>query len=711
MAIRVAIIGGGCAGITTAFELSRPEHRGKFEVTVYQQGWRLGGKGASGRGPSDRIEEHGLHIWMGFYENAFRLLRECYAELNRDPETSPMPDWQDAFYPDPYVGVMEPTADGGSLPWAAVFPPGQGLPGDPIEDGNPFSVRFYLQRSAELLRVLFEAIQLKQDRAGSPRDADASQTGLTQTAEQLLRMGQLASLGALAQGATVLAGLVGQVSPTSSNLVLRLAEALAGNTRDQIERLTHEDMELKRLWIVLDLLLAGIRGILSYGLLTDPRGFDAIDDFDSREWLRLNGASETALQSGFLSGIYDLVFGYEQGDRRQPSVGAGQGLRGALRMFFGYRGAFFWKMRAGMGDVVFAPFYEVLARRGVRFEFFHRLEHVKMADPASLADGEKGYVEALEFDVQAHLRNPGHYQPLVDVKGLPCWPSEPAWDQLVDGDALRDEGRDFECFWDTRRVSTRRLQVGQDFDFVVLAVGLGAIPHLCSELVDRDPRWRAMVDHVQTIPTQAFQLWMNEDMKDLGWTGPPITVTAFDSTFDTWADMRQLIDAESWPSRGPRACRAIAYFCSALAGHARIPGRDDSTYPARASAQVREDAIRHLDERIHELWPNALRPGGGFRWELLLDPAGATGEKRFDTQFWTANVNPSDRYVLALPGSWRYRISPLDESYDNLTLAGDGTACGFIEGCVEAAVISGRLAAHALSLSPPLAEIVGFDHP
>ena len=29
----------------------------------------------------------------------------------------------------------------------------------------------------------------------------------------------------------------------------------------------------------------------------------------------------------------------------------------------------------------------------------------------------------------------------------------------------------------------------------------------------------------------------------------------------------------------------------------------------------------------------------------------------------------------------------------------------------EAAVISGRLAAHALSQSPPLEEIVGFDHP
>ena len=75
--------------IAAAFELTRPEQQGRYQVTVYQLGWRLGGKGASGRGPADRIEEHGLHLWMGFYENAFRLMRDCYAELGRDPSHLP----------------------------------------------------------------------------------------------------------------------------------------------------------------------------------------------------------------------------------------------------------------------------------------------------------------------------------------------------------------------------------------------------------------------------------------------------------------------------------------------------------------------------------------------------------------------------------------------------------------------------------------------
>ena len=82
---RVAVLGGGMAGLSAAWRLSEPGWRDRFEsITVYQRGWRLGGKGASSRGPNDRIEEHGLHIWLGSYENAFALLRECYAELDRE---------------------------------------------------------------------------------------------------------------------------------------------------------------------------------------------------------------------------------------------------------------------------------------------------------------------------------------------------------------------------------------------------------------------------------------------------------------------------------------------------------------------------------------------------------------------------------------------------------------------------------------------------
>src|SRR5512145_2099257 len=120
---RIAIIGGGCAAIAAAFELSRPEHRGRYRVTVYQQGWRLGGKGASGRGPAGRIEEHGLHLWMGWYENAFRLMRECYAELGRDPGRCPITTWHDAFSPMEQIAVTDHERDGAWSIWQRALPP------------------------------------------------------------------------------------------------------------------------------------------------------------------------------------------------------------------------------------------------------------------------------------------------------------------------------------------------------------------------------------------------------------------------------------------------------------------------------------------------------------------------------------------------------------------------------------------------------------
>lgn len=731
--IEVAVIGGGCASIAAAFELTRPEHNGKYHVTVYQIGWRLGGKGASGRGPVDRIEEHGFHVWLGFYENAFRLLRECYAELDRDPRKCRFADWRDAFFPAPFIGVADRSQSGSWLNWMAYFPPGTGLPGDPLTEQNPFSISSYLVRTAALLRTLLLAAQTRQysgtagkrgestsRNASSPHpDGERLQIpsaeAVAENISRLLKYGLLATTAGLIEAVELLKTIFGALSQYPDNIILRLIEAIASNARRQFETLVETDDEMRRLWEVVDLVLAILRGTVRCGLATDPRGFDAINDYECRQWLRLNGASERSVNSAFVRGLYDLAFAYEGGDFQRPHLAAGQALRGSLRMFFTYRGALFWKMRAGMGEVVFAPFYEALKKRGVTFKFFHRLENVKLADPVSLAPSERPYVEALEFDVQAEIKGGREYQPLINVRGLPCWPSKPDYEQLVDGDRLQREGWDFESHWDGRKVGTKTLRVIDDFDFVVLGVGIGAIPYVCREIVTRDPRWRAMVDHVKTAATQAFQIWMREDMEALGWTEPPTSVSAFVQPFDTWADMRHLIPEESWPTKP----LALAYFCCVLPDPAVIPDRSDTDYPNRRREEVRRNAIRFLNQDIGHFWPNAVRRPGEFRWELLVDPSepGSADtttdphESRFDSQFWRANVNPSDRYTLALPGSLQYRISPLDNTYDNLTIAGDWTDCGFNEGCVEAAVMSGRLAAHALSHSPPLEEIIGYDHP
>lgn len=708
--IEVAVIGGGCAGIAAAFELSRPEHRGRYHVTVYQLGWRLGGKGASGRGPADRIEEHGLHVWMGFYENAFRLMRECYAELDRDPAACRIATWRDAFEPAPYVALTEPSGDGGWRLWNAAFPPEPGDPGDPLREKNPFSMASYLRRCVTLLRALLIAAGEKEappDRGAAPF---LSPEALLDSISRMLRYGQIATLTGLVEACRLLEGALGTVVMAPDNLLLRLIDAVAAGMRRFLDSLVESDVEARRIWELADLVLAGLRGAVRFGLLVHPKGFDAIEDYDLTEWLRLNGASEAALGSPFLRSAYDLTFAYEDGDPRRPRLAAGLALRGTLRMYFTYRGSLFWKMTSGMGDVVFAPFYEVLRRRGVSFRFFHRLENVRLAHPSKLRPGERPYVEALELDIQAETAGGGEYEPLIDVRGLPCWSSSPDWSQLVDGDRMRAEDWRFESFWDRRKVGRRTLRVVEDFDFVVLAVSLGVIPHTCREILARDRRWRDMVRHVKTVETQAFQLWLRKDARQLGWRGGPhATLCGFVEPFDTWADMQQLLREESWPEPP----RSIAYFCNVLPTPRAAPDRSQADYPERRRAEVRDNAIRFLDRDMGHLWPRAVGRGG-FRWDLLIHPDGRSGDPgrhRFESQYWTANVNPSDRYVQSLPGSSRYRLSPLDNTYDNLTIAGDWTEAGHSSGCVESAVMSGRLAAHALSGRPALEEIIGYDHP
>jgi len=673
--------------------LTHPELAGRFKVTVYQPGWRLGGKGASGRGPDGRIEEHGLHIWMGCYENAFRLMRAAYAELDRDPSRCPIATWRDAFFPTSHVGVARSEPERGWSVWSSLFPGLPGLPGEPLPSGvdNPFSIRGYMVRLSQVMLTLFRTAYGPPTRDPTSTGEPSPQSG--SLAREVMRVVE-AEIGAgltlvtlAADRIEVLTRVLRQ-SPTLS-LLEPLVSALAPMLSRLAEHLAIGE-SARRAAEVLELTLAAAIGIVRDGLLTHPDGFSAIDHLEYREWLRRHGASEAALRAPFLQGLYSLMFAYEGGDVRRPRVAAGHALRGCLRMFFTYRGSYFWKMQAGMGDIVFAPLYEVLRQRGVDFQFFHRLTDVGLSE----LDAEgKRHVQRLEMDVQATVLGGRAYEPLVNIHGVPSWPSGPDWTQLVDGARLKAEKVEFESFWDERRQGQRTLELGEDFDFVVLGVGLGAIPHVASQIVETDPRWRAMVDNIATVGTQALQLWTRPTMEQLGWDRGEVTMTSFTDPFDTWSDMTHLVDAEAWPS-GSRP-GAVAYFCHVLderaIASAGPPGPD---YRARIDRLVEMHAGTFTQRDLPHLWPGlAEQP------EAVMD------------RFWTGNVDPSDRYVQCLPGTPQFRISPLDPTYDNLTIAGDWTACGLSVGCVEAAVMSGLLACHALSGFPALSSIVGYDHP
>ena len=96
----IAILGSGMSSLTAAYELSSYENwQDHYDITIYQMGWRLGGKTATGRGPNERIQEHGIHIAQGWYENAFRLIQDSYKECEKHNlmPNSPFKSWEDAF--------------------------------------------------------------------------------------------------------------------------------------------------------------------------------------------------------------------------------------------------------------------------------------------------------------------------------------------------------------------------------------------------------------------------------------------------------------------------------------------------------------------------------------------------------------------------------------------------------------------------------------
>ena len=79
-----------------------------------------------------------------------------------------------------------------------------------------------------------------------------------------------------------------------------------------------------------------------------------------------------------------------------------------------------------------------------------------------------------------------------------------------------------------------------------------------------------------------------------------------------------------------------------------------------------------------------------------MDAESGPGPERFSSQYWRANIDPSDRYVQSLPGSAPYRMRADDSGLDNLFLAGDWIDNGLNAGCIEAAVLGGLQAANAI---------------
>jgi uncharacterized protein with NAD-binding domain and iron-sulfur cluster len=672
---RVAILGGGAGGLTAAFELTAtPELRERYEVTVHQLGWRLGGKGASGRravGPAQRIEEHGLHVWFGFYENAFDVMQRVYGELDR-PAGAPLATWRDAFHPTDEVVLLD-DADGTWTPRRFHFPANDGVPGVPTESPSLHRLMHDAIRTLRLVEPPEHApVWLKAFDAVVDRFLQALESFLGGDDDEL-------DLGDVLEGFLKLSDPVlhlGADEHGDEPVVCRLLRGL----RDVVWKLTGGD----RYAMTFDLTATVFRGILVDGL--DDDGFGKANDEELTAWLARHGArAETLERSPILRAFYQLCFAYRDGDRARPCLAAGKALQAMLRMCLGYRGALMWKMQAGMGDAIFAPMYEALRARGVRFRFFHDVRELGLS-----ADGAT--VERIAIREQARCAGGGEYAPLVaDPGGLASWPCAPLWDQLAGGAALGASGVAFEACEAEPGAARLELRRGEDFDDVVLAMSVGSLEPVCGELRAHHPRFAAMLDHACTVATQALQVWMTADRDALGFAPEGMVSGGYVAPLDTLCDMSHLLGREGWPPSARVA--SVGYFCGTMD---EVPGETQ----AQADARARAAGLEHLRRNAGAVWPGGVDGDGALRWDLLADPLDRAGEERLAAQYWRANIFGSERYVLTPPGSVGHRLRPDESGVENLVLAGDWTRNGICGGSVEAAVTSGKLAARALSGSP-----------
>jgi uncharacterized protein with NAD-binding domain and iron-sulfur cluster len=705
---KVAVLGGGPAAITAAFQLTAPELRDRFEVTVYQPGWRLGGKCASGRNldtdKGKRIEEHGLHVWFGFYENAFRVMGEAYAELKRPP-AHPLATLQDAFKGCNQVVLYDRQDD----VWERLVlnAPANGLtPGTQAELPRFWDVA---KQACHWLLAHFEQL-----RAAKPEafDGHAAQARLSPGWFR----NAIGSVGAgvgisAAPGGENLLHAARHLSHAHSLLATRsiprpplpglalpgmscpehLLAALLRRFRDWlwehvVRERVEDDAQLRFFFTLVDTFACATAGIVQDGVLVN--GWEAINEYELCQWLTKHGAMQVtvgatpATRSPLLRAIYDVAFGYPEGEIEKANVAAGTAMSDLLRLAFTYSGSLMYKMQAGMGDTVFTPFYQVLSARGVEFKFFHAVTDLRLCPDGS-------HVEEISVVPQVELID-ARYEPLVEVEGLECWPNQPDWKQLRNGEKLRAKGIDFEGQVNPLGREALTLRRGGDFDAVVLGIPVAALPEICGEIARRHAPFATMLSSATTVRTQAFQLWLRKTPEQIGWPDSQNSVAGcYVEPLDTWCDMTHLLAREQWNSHD--GVRGLAYFCGVLDDR---PGENATA----ATERVKDNALAFLAKQIAPIWPRGVGRAGAIDWSLLADPGGSrAGPARLDAQYWRANTTPSERYVLTPAGSVKHRLAADASGVENLVLAGDWTRNGIDGGCVESAVLSGLQAARALT--------------
>ena len=665
MTTRIAILGGGISALAAAYEIKRADPHGAYDITVYQMGWRLGGKCASSRnlspGMDFRNEDHGLHVLGGWYHNTFEMMRAVYADWEKTG-VADATDFETAFLPFNGAVLFDHRTDllGVRTGWrklAVRFPPPRGQPGLDIPE---LSLKVLVRRALDWTRHILK---------GSPETSQLMFESVKAFKAPLDPLDELLEN----YDAAMEAGWPDEVSEAYTGRLDALTEGLVADAqRSATVARKQTSLESMKLFApepdgdltLFDYTCLGILGlVITRGIIRDKlftKGLDAANHEETMVWLRRHGAPEFVITSPFVALGYHYAFSYVDGDPARPDMAAGTALRGYLRMLFGQSGSFFYHFNGGIGEVLIKPLYDVLKARGVKFEFF--------CDVRSVEPGENNLVDRVNIRRQAKVRNGNQaYEPLYTLPdGTRVWPDRPLFDQLEISPGQQSFPKDFEDPEDVGPGDpVETLKLGEHFDLVILAIPGTALKTICAGLAENSQRWRAYLANVWSSPTLNAQLWTKARPDQLGSAGLPPITTGHVLPLSTWCDMSHQLAFET-----PSAFNGLHFLCGPHA-----PGRKDP----------RQLAQDWLADNFDDVLPH---------WQTRREPA--TNR----SLYVRLNVHPSDLYIFAPARSVEHRMRCTQSGFSNLLLCGDWVRNGTDLGWVEGAVTSARQCSRALTNSP-----------
>ncbi len=658
MKTKIAILGGGISALAAAYELKRLDSENALDVTIYQMGWRLGGKCASSRndrpGMGYRNEEHGLHVLGGWYHNTFEMLRRVYSDWQQISNTDSH-SIRDAFLPvNGAVLFDEKRFLGFQYGWRKIavrFPDPVGQPGIDIPDMS----------IGRMVKVLARWVQELLENAF----AGLSLVGLGM---RFLRHWFDISDVVKFLDNELYANVTDQEMIDAADCIGERADSISQECAGFLDNISDEDAmawfesETENNPSVADLVTAALvgayvlKGMLSDRLIT--RGFDTINSEDATEWMRRHGAPNFVVKSPFVELGYHYAFSYIDGDPKKPDMAAGAALRGYMRMFFSQVGSFFYHFKGGMGDVIVKPFYDVLNAKGVKFEFFSQVTRLEIDDSGT-------QIARVQIRRQANVKaGRAAYSPLIETpQGLRTWPIAPLTEQIELAPGQTKFPEDFEDPYDfDANDPLEELVAGEDYDIAILAIPGTALNEICQPLVDVDPAWRKCLAAMTSCPTVSAQLWTEQTPDELGWGKMPHISTGHVLPLSTWSDMTHLLQYES-----PSSYRGHHLLCG--------------PYPI-TNETPRETTLKWLKKHFKDVLPD---------WRIKQQDISDRG------LYARLNHKPSERYIFAGAGTIDDRLRTDESGFTNLYLCGDWVRNGTDLGWVEGAVTTARQCARAIT--------------